>query len=289
MKSFRGIIPDFLFINNNTKLEEVILDKNEYRDEIEVEDEINALKKFIEIKTLKKIEINVRLSKLKDDIEQIGENYSVQTLKILDKTKVSHDPHFLLKKYPNLTNLSIRTNSGGGVVFIEEEPISKIDKLDLKLNRNYIIICGPYENLKTFKLFINSTELKKFPLFLDKCEVSFKNLSEFYLQTYKTKIDMLKNLYKNIDCMPNLKNFTLFFDAKVEKEFHLNFVKKLLSLNLNKIYFIIEEHLDPYIIYPLFEKKHYKDIYSFDEIEAICPGVNCYKYEKLFIQKYNQS
>ena len=65
---------------------------------------------------------------------------------------------------------------------------------------------------------------------------------------------MLKNLYKNIDCMPNLKNFTLFFDAKVEKEFHLNFVKKLLSLNLNKIYFIIEEHLDPYIIYPLFEK-----------------------------------
>ena len=55
LKSFRGIIPDFLFINNNTQLEEVILDINDYRDDIKDEDEINALKKFIEIKTLKKI------------------------------------------------------------------------------------------------------------------------------------------------------------------------------------------------------------------------------------------
>ena len=34
---------------------------------------------------------------------------------------------------------------------------------------------------------------------------------------------MLKNLYKNIDCMPNLKNFTLFFDAKVEKRISSKF------------------------------------------------------------------
>ena len=122
LKSFRGIIPDFLFINNDTQLEEVILDINDYRDGIKAEDEINALKKFIEIKTLKKIEIKLRLSKLKDDIEQIGENYSVQTLKILDNTSDPYNIRYLLKKYPNLTNLSVKTNWGGGICIIKEEP-----------------------------------------------------------------------------------------------------------------------------------------------------------------------
>ena len=230
---------------------------------------------------------------MKDDIEQIGENYSVQTLKILDNIKDFHSIHYLLKKYPNLTNLSVKTNYCGGIFFIKEESNSKIDKLDLDLDGlvlSQMIICGPFENLKTFKLVLpNETELKNFPLFLDKCEVSFKSLSEFYLKTIhndiKPHIDMLENLYKNIDFMPNLKNFTLIFDTPVEKDFYLNFVKKILSLNLNKIYFFMMDVNYQYI----FENQFYEDIYSFDEIEAICPGVNCYKYEKLFIKKYIQS
>ena len=118
LKSYRGIIPDFLFESNNTPLEEVILDINDYRDRIEAKDEINALKKFIEIKTLKKIEISLRLSKLRDDIEQIGENYSVQTLNILDNIEDFHTFHNLLKKYPNLTNLSVKTHYKGDYLLL---------------------------------------------------------------------------------------------------------------------------------------------------------------------------
>ena len=71
-----------------------------------------------------------------------------------------------------------------------------------------------------------------FPILNEKCDIIFKSLKTF--KYYITDIDnqTLKNIYFNIDKMPNLKSFSL--DGKInDEDLYIKFIKKMLSLDLD--------------------------------------------------------
>ena len=121
----------------------------------------------------------------------------------------------------NITNIKLRT-------LYEVSP-----KLNLLKSYNYKL----YEKLENIEFNFYYREGKNeikdfFPIFNDKCPVEFLSLTFFRLDmSGKLDIDILKNVYNNIDKMPNLKKFYFIADVKdVHEDFFLNFIKKVLSL-----------------------------------------------------------
>ena len=104
--------------------------------------------------------------------------------------------------FGNLSNLEIKVNK-----------ICKINDFYLFLNNgnNAKFYCASYEDLIKVNLSLESRveNIKDcFPIFNDKCKVIFKSLIDFnfYMPIeYEINLALLKNIYNNLDNMPNLK------------------------------------------------------------------------------------
>ena len=213
LKRFEGDNESFLLLDEPL-LEKLILPKEIYKD-------LSAIKKIFEIKTLKEIDLKVYEITDYDIIKLDGENSSIKKLNITFFSEINCPLCSLLRKFMNVTSIKL------------------ISKKDLSPNLNLL---QSYDNKLCEKLeeiefnFYNGegkNEVKDFfPIFNDKCPIEFLSLKFFRLEMSGTlDIDILKNIYNNIDKIPNLEKFYFIVDTKgVQEEFFLNFIKKVLSL-----------------------------------------------------------
>ena len=126
------------------------------------------------------------------------------------------------------------------------------------------LYCTSFENLIKIDIIIYSyiADLNKsFPIFHDLCNVIFKNLKSFKFCIYYFESpdysNIIKNLYNNINCMPSLEDFFLKIIGilNVKDDLYKKFVSKILTMDLNKINFEIENKLNLPEYYSLEELK----------------------------------
>ena len=245
LKIFAGEAQDFLKLAN-VSLESCSILSN-YDSSIEIEKEV--IKKIISIKSLK----NVRLILKKinsDDISKIqGENNSITKLEI-NFTKNENDCNILnfQNKLINLSELkivlpfvNIRASTN---LKIEENLNCKVNTIEIDGDsKNIILYCGPYENLVKVDISINCDIVNYktiFPIFDNNCKTIFKSLNYFKLihndYGYNVSLDILNNLYNNMDKMPKLKHFEMYcFSQDIDESFYKKLNKKIMSLNLEFI------------------------------------------------------
>ena len=214
---------------------------------------------LISIQTL--IDLTFQIGKMNNDvISKIkGENKSVRDLTIVwinknDDCKLNN----LLKKFPNITDLQVIINSRGSSekeeanLIIEDNPDCKINKLTILYykNINIKLYCQKFENLNYINLYLGEkiTNLKNsFPLFNSNCNAIFKNLTSFSLKSeyyYPIDSNVLINLYRNLEKIPNLKYFYLdCLTNSIQVGFSKKFLTKILSLKLISIYFLIKTNI----------------------------------------------
>ena len=269
LKYFEGEIRDFILLDNNTNLSEIILYSNDYND---YEDAYNNFKtslvKTFSMQNLKRIQFTIyALFYLDDDkITQIeGENLFTEKLELILMPFDSDDfiLNNMIKKFPNLTTLlidiskfSVCDNSFSDesdtcksiqpVLNIIEDLNSKIKKFTLITNfeKNIYISCLSFEKLVDISLcFFNDNilfDLKDFPLFSKKCKIKFKSLTNFYFRCFYTKkkpvFKIIKNLYNNFESMPILKYFYIYSCINVKKVFVNKYVKKIVSTGVKHYY-----------------------------------------------------
>lgn len=151
----------------------------------------------------------------------------------------------LQTKFPNLSSLCIKNcNFNDNIMNLEikENKNSKINDLLLDFNfgsnKKTNVFCQSYENLKYFRIRCNhiSNIKEVLPFFNTKCDITFNELNTFYFQCgeYETDFDVIKNIYNNIDKMPNIRNFDIIcFCQTINEKFYEQFIGKILSLNLD--------------------------------------------------------
>ena len=248
LKSLNGTISKYFILLDNSSLESICFNTIDYNLEKQI------FEKILSIKTLKEI-YNFGLFQLNDkDISQNKiKNESVKSIFLHWNASEKCILKNFINKFPNLTNFSLKVlndNQENNIFQIRENPSSKIDKIDINCSmgipRNLELYCNQYKNLKEFHLNVSSKiNLEQVhPFFNYDFNVIFYSLTifEFVYDNYnEINLDILKNIYNNIDNMPILKNFKLeCFSKNISKEFHFDFIKKLFSKNLNFIYFQIK-------------------------------------------------
>ena len=295
IKSFSGEVSDFLYLNNII-LEEVTLFSlvdNSY------ESELKLFEKIISLKNLKKISFELYYLDIDDIINIKGQNNSLLNLELnwnQDNKCILND---IIDKFPNLKSIKLVTQTNVITAFnnfernrktnlnIIEHPLCEIDKISLKI-KSYAgsinLYCKPFDHLIEVKLNIES-EINNiqntFPIFKNKCNLIFTSLTLFHLkincQKNKSISNILEILYNNIDCMPNLKDFSIHIIKPDQIDFSKIFIGKMLSKNLDHFHFIIKDLYDDKV--PLSKK----------EIKKLWPSINFSKFKDLFIQKLKTS
>ena len=180
-----------------------------------------------------------------------------------------------------------------------ENSNSKIEKITIEgTQQNIELYCAPFENLKYIK-FKNNDKLNNLketlPIFQEKCKVIFKSLIYFEFVCGEMKFKDFENLNGNLDKFPNLKCFS--FDCIVNdmnKEYYKNFIKKLLSMNLDEIYLTMRiDNGDEYE--EELEQEEDEDLdnkfeYSEKELKEIYPNLEPnknYKISKIINNAFN--
>ena len=195
--------------------------------------DIYMIEKILLFKKLKEVTLKIeKLDKYDKGLSKIlGTNNSITKL-ILNK-KSSFLFNDLHNKFPNLSEVIINEeedSSSEMKIKLKENLESKIKKIELNLfgKQEIELFCQSFEKLEKLKLMIVIHKISEIdeviPLFNSKCDIIFNNLNTFSF---------------------NLKNFTFWVIQKNIKEGFFNeFIKKLLSLNLNLTSFEIYKRID---------------------------------------------
>jgi len=81
--------------------------------------------------------------------------------------------------------------------------------------------------------------INNFPIFKNNCKIIFKSLKYFTFiapDCYRMDLEVLNNIYNNIDNMPNLKSFILkCYQKNITEDFLIKFIKKILPMKLNHV------------------------------------------------------
>ena len=284
-------IDSYNFVNTNTRsLEKVIVYPKNNTDEIEKK----MIEKFLLSKTLKDITFTI----IKIDpntfskIQGINKIVSKMTI-IWNNTENDCNLFDFQSKFPNLLEIDIQINS-----FFKSNKLKRKKKLEIIENSNCKInkfslfargkkkikfFCGPFKNLKDvkFKIDNNTINVKDgFPIFNDKCKIIFKSLISFSMINcygFDLTSEVLTNIYNNMEKMPNLREFTINTGVdNIDENFYLKFIKKILNLKLEYIYF------SPRVNYLGHSEK-----YKINELKEISNNINEKKYNKIYISKFN--
>ena len=284
LKKFIGNIDNFLMLKN-TLLEDVNIQGIDIENQIQVK----MIEKILSIKTLKKAKFELGNMNNLDILKINGNNNSIKELKIYYtydnryKKGVDFDINDLLCKFPNITSLSLYADSKSKLTNLEIKQNSKckINKIILvkPLINNLKLCFESFDNLKEINIdmYNKIKNLKNsFPIFNEKCKI-FNSLINFSFEyDKKVNLDIIYNLYNNIENMPNLKKFKFICKSKdITENFYIKFIQKILKLKLNFIEISIVKNED-----------EENDIeYSFDEIKTLFPEINYFKFENYHIYK----
>jgi hypothetical protein len=196
-------------------------------------------------------------------------------------------------------------------IIIEENENSKINNINLSLYAEDGITielnCMPYNKLKSFDLYTDYIEIDNFPFFKSKCNIIFNCLESFPFFKSKCNIifnclesfhfslndqdgvliekikkeELIKNLYKNIDKMPNLIDFYFNFNCEnLNENFYINFIEKVLTLkSLKKIFININNNI---------KNLRIREDLKLD-LKQFFPEKDFNKYEKVEIYKFRKN
>ena len=280
-------VSQFLLLGENI-LNEVHLKKDiSYHTFI---DEKEMLIKILSLDKLNMAEFYIKELDTEEISHISGENTNLKTL-IIHWANEKKDCNLitLQKKFPNLSKIIIESpdddyeNEKPIKIEIKENKNCKITNFTLKgtLQNNIKFDCAPFSDLVKIKIKDTSniySNLKEIlPLFNDSCKIKFLFLEKFKLQNRKNlKLDILKNIYNNLDNLPLIKDIHIeCLSNEMDEEFHKKIVKKLLSLKLYRLSFIIKK-------YDFYDDD---DFYEDEELEEIYPGIKLDKYKELKINK----
>ena len=245
LKKFKGYFEDFFDIEKSL-LEKVDI---AFGPDIDKEKEIKYLEKVLSIKTLKDANFDIEYLDNDDIVKISGVNKSLKNLRFYFKSiKNDFIAYNLQDKFPNVSNLELSCSlkSGNGInLQIKENSTNNIRELKLLLwdkGNNIQLYCQSFENLthleiKTYNEIINIIDA--LPFFNYSCETIFKSLTYLsFCMDFKIEMsfDLIKNLYNNLECFPNLKVFIIeCYSPKIDKIFYEKFILKILKLNLKSI------------------------------------------------------
>ena len=185
-------------------------------------------------------------------------------------------------KFPNLLSLNLKfpfdlMEDEDAMLTINENNNYKINELFIKGigKANIELFTGNFTNLKKVDFTIDKRikNIKTFfPIFNNICPIIFHNLNTFEFCCIYGEImnnELLNNIYKNIDKMPNLKRFYFMcISNEANEEFYKAFINKVLGLKLNYVYLCLMK------INKIPEEK-----YTFDELKQFCNEINSKKDE----------
>ena len=271
----------------NTSLENVELFSKININEIE---EKLLIEKLISMKTLKNISLYLKKIKCEKFLEIQGKNLSATKMEIFWRSEDDCILYNLQEKFPNLTDIVINNCNhqySEKTIEIKENNQMKINNILLHLENNSSIkfYIKSYEDLISFDLNYKY-KIKNIkdilPIFTDNCQVIFKSLSNLKINNQypyePLSLDILNNIYNNLNYMPNLKSLYLCCYYKEEDEikieFYKKFIKKILSIKLEYIHIVIKGKY-------LYEDK----TYSINELKEICNDINVLNLNKIQIQK----
>lgn len=290
---FSSII-DFLSLGDSL-LEEI----NILNDDSSFELEKKMLIKIFSIKTIKKLNID-KLSIDDNEISKIiGQNTSVKKLCF---NEIPNNTFYNIQnKFPNSSKLQIvQCNFFKKIesikLDIKEKSNLKMTKIKFygKLINDLKFYIQSYENLESIYINMNEDILNlknAIPLFNEKCKIEFKSLKKFILYNEKTEmnIENLKNLFFNIEKLPKLIKFGLCcFSKEIKEDLYMQYVKKLLSMNLEFLVLRIKTTVGNDII--IQENYDIDDVeyYSRNELKELCPNLKYYRFKLIRIAKFNK-
>ena len=258
-------------LSSLTSLEEIEIFDKEYISHSEI------IKKLLLIKNLKSAELNfINFDSAKIEIE--GENLSLRTLrffqineecKVIGLEKIFPNINsILVHSYETIEDLSdhwcLNCRQAGYFIWpteikIKENKNCKIDKIALTgEGSKYIeLYCHSYDSLKEIKIEIeNKTFGLEIPMFNDASNIIFKSLVNFtFVNISETRFieirsDVFKNIYKNIDNMPNRKIFIMkCYIRYIDNEEYFQFIRKLLSKDLDEIILYLKYYIKNIVKY----------------------------------------
>ena len=246
-------IIDFINLEDNTKLKELIIHSDGYNTK---ENEKKLIEKISTLTNLTNVKLYIKQIGDKEISEIQGVNYTVTSITINWMNTINDCILFgLQKKFPNLTDLvinipysiNLKKYSNGTYLQCKENFESKIKNITLigGGNTNLEFYCN-YEILESFEIRIknNIKNLEESFTFLKKnYSYKFKQLRnlEFKVDNFcLVEEELLVNLYNNINKMPKLKSFVLMCTtSKIDENFKNAFYKKIKQLNLGLYSFSI--------------------------------------------------
>ena len=281
---------DFIHLPDNSTLENAYLISTTINS---IETEKLIIEKICKLKKLKEISFDIYSASI-EDISNINySNSSLEKMYIGIKKELKNANFYnLISKFSNLLELKIDFQAGEEYfevnLKIKEKNNYKINKLNISGCgvSNIELYCGPYSNLVELELNENGniTNIKDtFPLFRENCQIIFDKLINFHfinmeLATEPFPFEVIKNLYNNLDKIPNLKNVTIkCYSSEMNKEFYENFIRKLLEMKLDSITLDIHQ-MDQ-------EDDALGGSYSFEKLKEIYPSIlldkkyDIFKYE----------
>ena len=234
--------------------------------------------------------ISLQLNKdINDEISKFKyTNNSVTKLKVHINNCILYN---LQNLFPNVSKITIKSifkyDDKKSYLEIQENPNCKVNKIKIYMPSyiNTKLFCQSFEKLEYIEFFINQKIdlVKSFPIFNPNCKIIFHNLISFKFKSkeYKISYNIVNNISKNINNMPNLKNFEFHYenDDYDDKKFN-NFIEKILSLKFIKtikIRFVLGYN---YVYEKVKEIK-----YSKNDIQNLFPQINLNKLYILDITK----
>ena len=227
------------------------------------------IKKILDMNSLKKIEITDFNLDMLSEIE--GVNPSIAEL--VFNTRYIYNFYNIKNKFPNLSKLYISYDYYTIELKMKENSNSKIHISNEKSLKIYF---EPIENLEKIRVFWrDNIEINSLPFFQENFLGIFESLIIFRFNLGEVSINIILRLFKNIDNMPNLKEFEFTCRChEIKLEEYNKCIIKLLSLNLDSIKF----KADP--------RFYNKDKYSFEELKKIYPSLKLKNYKHFDIYKF---
>lgn len=288
LKYFEGDMKYFLVLKNNSY--ESVTFKN-LNSTLEIEKKV--LQKLLVTSNLKEIIITYSNHFNVEEILKIeGVNLFVKKLKITISSFNKNFPLYKIQeKFPNLSKLIINTSlfcsPSKAQLEIKEKSNCKVNSFEFDSCGYYTqFYCQSYDKIESIelKLYDKMINLKNsFPIFSGNSNVLFNSLIKFHFDCWcncMLNFNIINNIYKNFDNMPNLRflTFKCYYQDKVElgNEFFHNFIKKIFSIkSIRKINISIDK-----------KNSLYLETYSKDKLNKLFPSINLNRFYELNIEKY---
>ena len=278
---------EFLYLQEKAPLEYIKLYSSLNRT-VRFHYEKEIINKFMKIKTLKQVDI--RESFNFDFLNVKVKNTSIKEIKFRWYKPGDCILYNIHNIFPNLSNLHLyifshNNDNKPDELNLEmiENPFNYINKifLDLETSSNIKFYIGPYINLESLNIECKNKikNLGDIIFFNNKQKILFRSLTHFrFIYNIKEGIhyNLLKNLYNNIDNMPNLRYFELECDTvDINENFYKELILKLIKLRLDKLTIIVKKSYNEEVL----------SFYSKNELKKLCPNIIFIDFNNIYIQK----